>query len=170
MLGRFLGRGESFGRELLRDEAVDRVTLDAGLDGQFERPVLAPDGAFGDPASQDVRLRRGEPSLVRLGRRHELVFVGGDDALDEFADVGFARDERFLGQRRLPDVEAQLALSVRFVLAVASEAVVRKDWQHVAAEADRLRRERGEQGSHDGEQQRGRLIHLGVILRRSWQF
>ena len=33
-----------------------------------------------------------------------------------------------------------------------------------------IRRERGEEGRHEGEEQRGRLIHLGVILRRSWQF
>ena len=107
---------------------------------------------------------------MRLGRRHEFVLVAGDDSVDEFADVGLAGDEGFLGQRGFAEVKSQLTLAVRFVLSVAPEAVVRKDRQYVAAETDRLRRGRGEQGRHEGEEQRGRLIHLGCILRRSRQF
>ena len=107
---------------------------------------------------------------MRLRRRHELVLIRGDDALDEFADVGLAGDEGFLGQGGVAHVEPQLALAVRFILTVATEAVVRKDRQYVAAEAHRLRRGNGEGEREEREEQRGRLFHLGDILRRTRQF
>ena len=166
----FLRRGQSFGGELLADEVIDRVAGRGGLHGGFESPVLPPDGALGDPATQDIHLLLGQPGLVGLGRRHELILVGGDDAFDQGADVRLAGHEGFLGDGRLADVQPQLGLAVRFVLAVAAEAVVGEDGQDVAAEADRLRRGSGEGERQEGEEQRGRLFHLGVILRRSRQF
>ena len=170
MLGRFLRRSESRRREFLADEAVDGVSRHGRLHGRFERPVLAPDGAFGDPAAEEVDLGGRQPRLVRLGRRHELVLVVGHDALDQGADVGLARHERLLGQGRLPDVEPELGLAMRLVLAVAAETVIGEDGQDVPAEAHRLRREGGEDERQESAEQRGRLFHLGVILRRCRRF
>ena len=124
VLGRWLGASQSLGREFLADKGVDGMSFGRGLHGSFESPVLAPHGAFGDPAAEEVYLGLGQPSLVRLGRRHEFVLVGGHDALDESADVGLARHERFLGQGGLADVEPELGLAVRLILAVAAETVV----------------------------------------------
>ena len=124
VLRRWLGAGQSLGHEFLADKGVDGMSFGRGLHGGFEGPVLAPHGAFGDPPAEEVHLRLGQPRLVRLGRRHEFVLVGGHDALDERADVGLARHERFLGQGSLADVESELGLAVRFVLAVAAETVV----------------------------------------------
>jgi hypothetical protein len=57
-VARGFGRGlESFGGELPTDEVVDGVAGNGGLLGRFEGPVASPDGAFGDPASEDVDLR-----------------------------------------------------------------------------------------------------------------
>ena len=170
-MARGFGRGlESFGGELPADEVVDGVAVHGGLLRNLEGPVASPDGAFGDPAAEDVDLRRGQPRLVRLGRRHELILVRGDDAFDERADLGLARDERFLGQGGFAEVEAQLALAVRLILAVAAEAVVGEDGEDVPAEAHGLRRDGGQGEREEGAEQRGGLIHLGSILRRTRQF
>ena len=170
-MSRGFGRGlESFGGELPADEFVDRVPVHGGLLRRFEGPMASPDGAFGDPAAEDVGLRRGQPRLVRVRRRHQLVLVGGDDAFDERADLGLAGDERFLGQGGLAEVEAQLALAVRLILAVAAEAVVREDGQDVPAEAHGLRRDGGQGEREEGAEQRGGLVHLGSILRLTRQF
>ena len=163
-------RFESFGGELPTDEVVDGVTGHGRLLGRFEGPVASPRGAFGDPAAEDVDLRRGQPRFVRVRRRHELVLVRGDDAFDERADLGLAGDERFLGQGGLAHVEPELGLAVRFVLAVAAEAVVREDGEDVPAEAHGLRRAGGQGEREQGAEQRGGRFHLGVILRRSRQF
>ncbi len=170
-VARGFGRGlESFGGELPADEVVDGVAGHGGLLGRFEGPVASPDGAFGDPATEDVDLRRGQPRLVRVRRRHELVLVRGDDAFDERADLGLARDERFLGQGVLTGVEPELGFPVRLILTVTTEAVVGEDGEDVPAEAHGLRRAGGQGEREEGAEQRGGLIHLGSILRRTRQF
>jgi len=168
---RRFGRGpQAFGRELPPDEVIDGVAADGRLLRRFEGPVPSPDGAFRDPAAEDVDLRRGEPRLVRVRRRHDLVLVRGDDAFDERADLRLARDEGFLRQGGFPHVQAELGLAVRLVLPVAAEAVVREDGQDVPAEAHGLRRAEGQGEGEEGAEQRGGLVHLGVILRRSRRF
>ena len=112
MLRRWLRGSQSLGGQLLADEMVDGVSGRRGLHGGFESPVLPPDGAFGDPAAQDIHLIFGQPGLVRLRRRHELILVGRDDALNQGADIRLARHERFLGEGRLADVQSELGLAV----------------------------------------------------------
>jgi hypothetical protein len=63
-----------------------------------------------------------------------------------------------------------LTSGLRFVLAVAAEAVVREDGEDVPAEAHGLRRAGGQGEREQGAEQRGGRFHLGVILRRSRQF
>jgi hypothetical protein len=67
-----------------------------------------------------------------------LVRIGEEEPLHEFAFLGLAGDEGFLLQGFFADIEAQLGLAVARVVAVAVEAVVRKDRPDVAVEFDGL--------------------------------
>ena len=109
---------------------------------------------------------------MRLFGRHG--FVGIKNPRDDFTRGHVARHNRHrvaLGflERLLAEVEAQLALAVRLILAVAAEAIVGEDGQDVPAEAHGLRRAGGQGKREEGAEQRGGLIHLGRILRRSRQ-
>jgi hypothetical protein len=53
------------------------------------RPILRP-GC--DPALEDILLRVVQ-RMFHLGRRHEIVLVGGEDAGDEFAFPGLTRHD-----------------------------------------------------------------------------
>jgi hypothetical protein len=53
---------------------------------------------------------------------------------------------------------------------MTAEAVVREDGEHVPAETHGLRRKGREGEREEHAEQRGRLNHLGVILRQSRQF
>ena len=108
-LGRFGGECESRGLELGNDEGIDRVALPVGGDGGSgrgdERPVLLIVGAFGDPAAQQLALGRRDRA-VRIGRRHDLLGILRDEALEQFALGGLARHEGLLRERLGADVQA----------------------------------------------------------------
>ena len=146
---------ESVGGELGGDEAVDGVLGPGGV-GDFrqrgllrgdERPVRLPGGALFDPAL-DQRDLGGLEGLVLLGRRHDLLFVLGDDALEERALVRLALDDgrRFflavLGHARCEEagfgIEAEARLAGGGIGAVAVEAVFGHDRADVAVELDLL--------------------------------
>jgi len=115
----------------------------------------------------DLRHLRGLQRLVRLGRRHDLVFVLGDDALEERALVGLALDDGrgfFLavlvlarGEEAGLGVETQAGFARAGVGAVAMEAGVGEHRADVAVELHGVRGEsrRGEKG----EQGKGRSKH-----------
>lgn len=118
------GGGEVSGGELLLDEVVDGVG--AGRDGLFggadEGPVVAPGSASGDPLLECGDLLWGEWFFVGVLRRHEVVGIGGGDAMDEFAFVGGAGFDD--GEGTFAGVEAEICLAGVGVEAVAGEAVV----------------------------------------------
>ena len=89
-----------------------------------------------DPLFEERDLRGGE-RVVLL--RHAVVFVGGDEALEEQAAVGFARGDRCIAalallQELLEGVDTVAALG--FLLLMAGEALVREDGGEVAGEGD----------------------------------
>ena len=92
---------------------------------------------MGDPAAEDVDLR-GCDLFVRFGRRHDLFRIFAQDTLDEFAGLGVARlyglDTVLEGYGALSGVEAELALTLLGVEAVAGEAVVGKNRADVPIE------------------------------------
>jgi hypothetical protein len=47
--------------------------------------------------------------------------------------TGITWDDGFFRERRLPEIEPQLALSVSLILPVAAETVFRQDWEDIPA-------------------------------------
>ena len=74
---------------------------------------------------------------IGIRRRHLLIRILGQDALDQFAIVGLPRNDRFFRPLPIERVEPQLALALAGILAVAVEAVLRKDRTNVATVVDR---------------------------------
>ena len=115
-------------------------------------------GALGDPATERFNLLGGQV-LVRLRRRHAVLFVRRDQTGDELALIRLPRDDHGVAsaiQRGVRGVvEPQPALAVVGVLTVAVEAVFGKDGANVAVELQ-LRGGRGCGGGRDrqGDQQR----------------
>jgi hypothetical protein len=79
--------------------------------------------------------------FVLLGRRHDLVFVGGENAVEQVAlfrtagdDGGEAALAAF--QRAFEGVETELGLAVFVVRAVAMVTVFREDRLHLPGEVD----------------------------------
>jgi len=144
------------------DEPVDGVAArrDRGcgrLARQLEGPVALVLGAFGDPAAHRLDLR-GREDLVELRRRHVVVRVRREQPLHDRTPVGLARHNRGFARlaalaRGLERVEAQLALVLALVGAVAGEAGVGEDRPDIPVELDAFgggQREGGQRG--EGEQ------------------
>ena len=150
------GRHESLGFELRQHEAVKRLAGpgrvgDLGHGRTFRRnegPVLLVLGALGDPAADEFDLRRRDLA-VGFGRRHLLVRIVREQSLEHLALFRFAGDDRrdaVVGLHGfIADVETEVRLTMLRVLAVAVEAVLRKDRPDVAVEADVFR---GEPAGH----------------------
>ena len=142
-LGGIAVRLQSFGGEALDEESIDRVAAGGNRrDGRFDRnlesPVALILGAFLDPAFDqgDLIFRK---HLVELRRRHVVVGVVGAQSLHHFAGVRFAGDDRgFAGLSAFAGsferVEAQAALDLILVGAVAGVASVREDRSDVPVE------------------------------------
>ena len=113
-----------------------------GLFGLQERPVRLPLSALEDPPLHDLLLCRSE-IFVGLGRWHDLVGIGGDQALPEgaLAEVTGHHGRSALGgggEETLPGVEAQAGLAGAGIRAVAVEARIGQDRPDVVVEAHRL--------------------------------
>jgi hypothetical protein len=74
-------------------------------------------------------------------RRHDLVGISSEDALDDAAAVGlaghnggFTRFQTCCG--RFADIEAEAGFAFVGVLPVAVKAVLREDWADVAVKLD----------------------------------
>ena len=115
--------------------------------------------ARGDPSAQRILLLRRERAFHGW-RRHQFVFVSGEDTRDQFALVRLSRHERNraglrLLRRGVAEVEPQSALPRLVIRPVAFETVLREDRPHVAAEVRRVggeqscRGENAEQGCCD---------------------
>ena len=137
-----------------------------GRRGGFRRQVIGPmvlvGGALRDPAAQQFLLLLGE-GLVRFRRRHDLVRVGQEEPLHEFARLRLAWHDRLLGQSVGADIETQLGLTVAGVVAVAGETVVGEDRPNVPVEFHRLR-DRAQGGAETEADEGGAGAH-GVTPR-----
>ena len=171
----FGGRLQAGGVELGAHEPVDRV-LGPVVIGSLrqrrllrgdERPVRLPRRALLDPATHERDLG-GLKLLVGFGRRHDLILVGGEHALEEGALVGLALDDGrrlFLalfvdagGEETGFGVETQAGLAGAGVRAVAMEAVVRQEGADVAIELHLfVGREGG--GDEEGQERQEGLTH-----------
>lgn len=143
------GRGiEAFLFEARQNEFVDFVAspfffLHFGRAGLFDflvSPGPLPFGAFFDPLLQCVDLD-GSQFLAAFGGRHVIVFIGGDDALDDGAFVGVAGDDGvFSGFENfksiLFNVEAQASLAMIFVWPMALVTILGEDWADIAIVLD----------------------------------
>jgi hypothetical protein len=123
--------------EALLHEVVDGMFAsgDGRFDWLFIGPVLLVGGTLLDPFFQDGLLTLGE-LLVRVRRRHEVVFVIGEDAGDEFAVAYFAGNEGFGLYGLVAEVEAEIGLAMLRVVAVAVEAVVAQNGPDIAVKLD----------------------------------
>ena len=152
---RFCSRRESALFQLCQDETVHgilhpRLVFHSGQRCAFgchEGPVRLPVRAFLDPFLDDRDLL-GFEVLVLLARRHDVVFIGGDETLIERALVRLALDDgrAFLlsilhasGEKTGFCVQAQTGLSRSRIWSVAMEADIRKNGPHIAVEHDCLR-------------------------------
>ena len=141
------GRGvQAVGFESGENEGVDRVASpflvfdgrQLWRCGRGEGPVILIGSPFGDPACEGSDLRRGE-LVVTVGRWHLFIGIGGVDAFDEFALVGFAGKDggvagfEWLGGK-LAGVEAQAAFM--FAGTVAAVTIFGEDRADVAGEIE----------------------------------
>ena len=170
---RRLRRGrEALGLEPREEEGVDGVARPGAVlhrgDGRprerHVRPVRLPGRALGDPAADDVHLRRGEARLAALRVRHAPRLVGVGDTREEGAPLRRARDDRHGAGaqrrlRRILDVEAQRGLAAVAVGAVADEAALGQDRPDVAVEAHARRPE----GRPRGGREARRLGHRSAV-------
>ena len=99
-------------------------------------------GALLDPAADEVALGGLERGLVRIGRRHDLVGIGADDAEPRFGVGDVAGHESAeavaINGGGVELVEAELGFAVGGITAVAGEAVVREDGADVLVVGDGL--------------------------------
>ena len=146
------GRLEACRFELCEDEAIHGIfdpgaVFDLGLCRTLrldERPMRLPWRALSDPLFHKRDLLRLQ-LLVRIRRRHEIVFVLRDEALEEVADLRLVFDDGGLlavlgGEEACFGVEPQAGFARAWIGAVAVEAGVCEDGADVLVEANRLRR------------------------------
>ena len=101
-----------------------------------------PVGSLENPPLHDLLLGRSEV-FVSLGRGHDLVSIGGDQALPKgaLAEVTGHDSGATLGgggEESLLRIEAQARLAGAGIWAVAVEARIGQDGPNVAVEAHRL--------------------------------
>jgi len=146
-LGGFAIGLQAFGGESRGEEGVDGVAAggdgrDGRLDGFLESPVALVFGAFLDPAFDERDLFLGK-HLVELRRWHMVVGVGRQQALHHRAPLGLAGHDGGVAGLAAPSrgfegIQAQFALVLALVGAVAGEAGVGEDRADVAVELDAL--------------------------------
>ncbi len=130
-IGGCVGR-QAFTAQALVEEGVHRMAArrHLGADHLLVAPVPAPLGALADPLPEQGHLGRRN-GLVLLGRRHDLIRILRDDALDERAALriaGHHGGHAVAGHLRLGFVvEAQAALALLVIGSVAKKAVLRED-------------------------------------------
>ena len=134
--------GEFFLGEAGEEEGVDWMGCGRGWEGFFDGfvgPVFAPGGALFDPLGEEGDLGGGD-DFVELRRGHDLVGVGGEDALEEGTFFGVTGDDGdgaiVVGLGGGFVVEAEAGFAFGFVGTVTEEAVFGEDGTDLAAEVD----------------------------------
>ena len=144
---------DAFGFELGEDEMVDRsarpgLVFDfrhGWLLGGDKRPVGLVFGSLADPLGERGDLLLGHRGLFRVGRGHDRVRIGGDDALEKetllrlAGNDAVARRFAFLGQVRagmLLGIKPERAGLIVGIRPVTGEAIVRKDREDLGAEGN----------------------------------
>jgi hypothetical protein len=145
----FGGEGEFFLGEAGEEEGVDWITCSGWWGGFFDGfvgPVFAPGGALFDPLGEEGDLGWGD-DFVEFRWRHDLVGVGGEDALEEGAFFGVTGDDGdgavVVGFGGGFVVEAEAGFAFGFVGTVTEEAVFGEDGADLAAEVDGVGGESG---------------------------
>ena len=145
-----LPRGLARWRQLLRFQSREDETIDGVARPRFllyrrrpdasrrnERPVRFVLRPLLDPPSKRFFLRRSD-RLVRLGRRHLHVFVGGVDPPPHFRLAWLPGHDRShadtLRRRSLERIQPPPALTILRIEAVAIKTVVCQDRPNVAIE------------------------------------
>ena len=115
-----------------------------------------------DPFPQQRHVALGQRRLLRFRRRHHLLGIVGEDALDHLTGVGLAGGDRRvtteIPQRALAGVEAQLGLAILFVRPVADEAVVGEKRADVLIEPDAVGQGIRRAQRQRGQQQNGKMV------------
>jgi len=94
-------RGEIVCREAVVDPRIDGMLIREGEGrflGHLPRPVLVVGGALFDPLAKEFGVFVGEVFFC-VGRRHAFVAIPSRDAVDDFAFVGIAGNNRVLPKR-----------------------------------------------------------------------
>ena len=73
-----------------------------------------------------------------MRRRHELLGIAAEDALDDLAVVRLAGNDRLRLDGFVADIQSQLGFAMIFVRPVASKAAVRKNRPDVTVELDAI--------------------------------
>ena len=182
--GRARGLGrlvESFGFEPMNNELVDGIGEsrrggaylgDRGTLGRDEGPMILVRGTLEDPTLEGGDLLWCQ-LLVELGRGHELLRIGMDDAFEQFTAVGLGGEDGDLAgfgrfKCRVLSIQAQAALAFLVIGAVTLKAGVGQDGADVPVEIEfgwagnirglnRAAGLRGEQGREQGGSKRHRV-------------
>jgi len=96
-------------------------------------------GPLVDPAAEQLDLMLGQFRLVRVGRRHQLVFVVRGDPLDQRAVLRLAGDDGILNGR-VAQVQTQLGLPVALIRTVAGVTPIRQQRPNLPIEINRPRK------------------------------
>ena len=125
--------------------------------------MLFINGTLRHPLLHQLLLGRRE-FLVGLHRRHQLVLVGGEDAVHQLTLTGFSRHDRprarlSRSQCLLPQIQPQLTFPGAGIRPVAGKTVVREDRSDVTIVTQNRRgcclHRRGAEQGHRGDQRGG---------------
>jgi hypothetical protein len=136
-----IGLGRGFERETfetLANEMINAVFAggSGGFYGRNVGPVAFVNRALRDPLLQQILLL-GSEDFVRIGRRHQVLGIVREDALDQFALARLAGHDCFAFESGFAEVEAEFAFALAGIRPVAGETIVGKDGANRLIEADR---------------------------------
>ena len=135
------GRREPLGFQPRENEPVDRIPYPRlifdrrwlGPLGRDERPVRLVLRPLGDPAFEQFLLLARE-HLLQARRRHHLLGIVGEDAVEHDARIGIARGDGTRLDGGIPLIEPEIGLATAAVGPVAGEAVLHEDGADVLVE------------------------------------
>lgn len=133
-------RGFRAGRKALigeagADKGIHRIAAgragQRGFDRRGEGPVAFIDRAVGDPFFERRDLLGLERREVGFGRRHDILRLGGEDALDHGAGLRLAGDDGGTafarGDGGLAKIQPELTAAMLRIRAMAQKTISRED-------------------------------------------